>query len=60
LPVFLLTIKCVMAQIINIPADYPAIHQGIDAASKGDTVWVAPGTPDISSLNLPVWDLMGN
>jgi len=30
--------------IINIPADYPAIQQGIDASSDGDTVLVQPGT----------------
>jgi len=32
------------AQIINIPADYPSIQEGIDAASDGDTVLVQPGT----------------
>jgi len=32
------------AQIINIPADYPTIQQGIDASSDGDTVLVQPGT----------------
>jgi hypothetical protein len=31
-------------QIINIPNDYPTIQQGIDAASKGDTVLVDTGT----------------
>ncbi len=30
--------------IINIPADYPTIQQGIDAAVDEDTVLVAPGT----------------
>ena len=29
---------------INIPADYPTIQAGINAASTGDTVLVAPGT----------------
>lgn len=32
------------AQIINIPADYPTIQQGIDASHDGDTVLVQPGT----------------
>ena len=31
------------ALIINIPADYPTIQEGIDAAQNGDTVLVAPG-----------------
>jgi hypothetical protein len=30
--------------IINIPADYPTIQQGIDASVDGDTVLVQPGT----------------
>jgi hypothetical protein len=34
----------VSATIINIPGDYPAIQQGIDAGSDGDTVLVQPGT----------------
>jgi len=32
------------ATIINIPADYLAIQQGIDASTDGDTVLVQPGT----------------
>lgn len=31
------------ATIINIPADYPTIQEGIDASSDGDTVLVQPG-----------------
>jgi hypothetical protein len=31
------------AQIINVPAGYPTIQQGIDASGNGDTVLVAPG-----------------
>ena len=34
----------IMATIINIPDDYPAIQQGIDASTDGDTVLVQPGT----------------
>jgi parallel beta-helix repeat protein len=30
--------------IINIPADYPAIQQGINVSVNGDTVLVQPGT----------------
>lgn len=30
--------------VINVPGDYPTIQQGINAASYGDTVLVAPGT----------------
>ncbi len=31
------------AVVINIPADYPTIQEGIDAAQNGDTVLVAAG-----------------
>lgn len=31
------------AQIIHIPADYPTIQEGIDAASNGDTLLVTDG-----------------
>ena len=34
----------VLATIIDIPADYAAIQQGVNAASDGDTVLVQPGT----------------
>jgi hypothetical protein len=32
------------AQIIHVPADYPTIQQGINAATNGDTVLVSDGT----------------
>ena len=32
------------AQVIHVPADYPNIQQGIDAATAGDTILVSPGT----------------
>jgi len=32
------------AQIIHVPADFPTIQQGINAANPGDTVLVSPGT----------------
>jgi hypothetical protein len=32
------------ATIIDVPADYPTIQQGIDASVGGDTVLVQPGT----------------
>jgi hypothetical protein len=34
----------VSATVINIPADYPTIQQGIDASADGDTVLLQPGT----------------
>jgi len=40
----LFTANLMFAQIINIPADYPTIQEGINAAANGDTVLVQPGT----------------
>ena len=41
---FILTTYLLPGQIINIPADFPTIQQGINAASNGDTVLVDSGT----------------
>ncbi|MBW6492529.1 MAG: T9SS type A sorting domain-containing protein [Lentimicrobium sp.] len=40
----LMTANMLFAQIIHIPADYPTIQQGVNAANDGDTVLVHPGT----------------
>ncbi len=44
--ILLALIPCVTASatVINVPADYPTIQQGIDASTDGDTVLVQPGT----------------
>ena len=41
---WLLSVATVQAATINVPADQPTIQGGINAASDGDTVSVAPGT----------------
>ncbi len=40
----MITASMLFAQIIHIPADYPTIQEGVNAASDGDTVLVHPGT----------------
>lgn len=40
----LLAASSISATVIHIPADYPAIQQGINASAEGDTVLVQPGT----------------
>jgi len=44
LSIFLSLQPIARATIIDIPADYPTIQQGIDASIDGDTVLVQPGT----------------
>ncbi|UCE65803.1 MAG: right-handed parallel beta-helix repeat-containing protein [Candidatus Zixiibacteriota bacterium] len=44
--VIFVTLACGLgwSTVINIPADYPTIQQGIEASADGDTVLVQPGT----------------
>lgn len=41
--IILIACPCLLSRIINIPADYPTITEGIEASVDGDTVLVAPG-----------------
>jgi hypothetical protein len=40
----LLSATCCLADVRNVPVDYPTIQEAIDTAVDGDTVLVAPGT----------------
>lgn len=40
----LLNVKLSLATVINIPADFITIQEGIDNSTNGDTVLVHPGT----------------
>ncbi len=42
--ILLITTSAFAGTIIHVPADQPTIQEGINAASNGDTVVVAPGT----------------
>jgi predicted outer membrane repeat protein len=42
--IFSMMVFVTNGQIIHIPSDYPTIQEGINAATEGDTVLVAPGT----------------
>ena len=44
LNLFLLASLFTFSQIINVPADFPTIQEGINAASDGDTVLIAEDT----------------
>ena len=41
---FTLLLSIISANIINVPADYATIQEGIDASTSGDTVLVEQGT----------------
>jgi nitrous oxidase accessory protein NosD len=46
----------VLCEIINIPADYSTIQEGINAASSGDSILVAGGTyPECLKINKSVF-----
>ncbi len=60
--IILLFFSISYATIINIPADYSTIQQGIDASSNEDTVLVQPGTYyeniNFSGKNITVGSLL--
>ena len=47
-----------VADVINVPSDYPTIQGAVDASSDGDEIIVAPGTY-INHLETPVVDMLG-
>jgi hypothetical protein len=55
----LATVTAVSAEIINVPGDQPTIQAGLNMATYGDTVLVAPGIfveniiwPDMNGIKL--------
>jgi hypothetical protein len=43
LVVLVVSLDSAMALVVNVPLDFPTIQMGIDAASPGDTIQIAPG-----------------
>ena len=48
-----------LADIINVPGDYPTIESAVIAANNGDTVLIAAGTYYESDIQLAEFDGTG-